>query len=317
MPEYRALRDRYSILDLIKNSELAAEVTLQPVSVFELDAAIIFADLLPPLEGMGLHVEFVKGNGPVIRNPIRSAADIDALSTPPAGEALDFTLSAIKIVKRELAGKMPLIGFAGAPFTLASYAIEGGGTHTFHRVKQLMYNYPDCWHNLMMKLSKISADYLIAQIVAGVSVVQIFDSWVGMVSPYDYRSRILPYTAGIVSTIRELPQDIPIIYFGTGTSGILPVLKELQVDVIGIDWRIDLIDGWSILGDNMAAQGNLDPMVLCSSETETREQAKHILDRVNGKRGHIFNLGHGILKETPVDHVKMLIDFVHEYGARK
>ena len=314
MSEYRALRSRYTILELIKNAELAAEVTLQPISAFDLDAAIIFADLLPPLEGMGLNVEFTKGGGPVIRNPIRTAKDAQRLATPPAEEVLDFTLAAIKLVNHELAGRIPLIGFAGAPFTLSSYAIEGGASRSFYQTKHLMHCEPELWHSLMTKLSTVTANYLKAQIIAGVQLVQIFDSWAGALSPYDYKRSVLSYTAGVVESVREVSADIPIIYFGTGMAGMLPLIKELKADIISLDWRIDLQDAWRALGDDIILQGNLDPTVLCSSLKEMCRQTRHILNRVNGRQGHIFNLGHGILKETPVDHVKALVDFVHEYS---
>ena len=317
MPEYQAIRNRFSILELIKNPELAAEITLQPISAFDLDAAIIFADLLPPLEGMGLKVDFIKGDGPVIHNPVRTAQDIETLATPQAEEVLDFTLKAIKIVLRELHGKVPLIGFAGAPFTLSSYAIEGGASRTFYKTKQLMHNCPDLWHRLMTKLSHVTSDYLRAQIASGVQLVQVFDSWVGSLSPYDFKKSVLPYTANVIQNIKEISPDTPVIYFATGIAGILSLLGELNMDVISVDWRVELKDVRAVLAKKIILQGNLDPMVLCSAPpTEIRTQAAHILQSVGGQNGHIFNLGHGILKETPPDHVKILVDFVHEHSSR-
>jgi uroporphyrinogen decarboxylase len=317
MPAYRALRKRNSILELIKNPELAAEITLQPVHSFELDAAIIFSDILPPLEGMGLKIEFVEGDGPIIWNPVRTPADVDLLATPPSQEKLKFTLDAISMVRRELAGRVPLIGFAGAPFTLASYAVEGRSSRHFKVVKEFMYNQPESWKVLMGKLSRVIIDFLVAQVNAGAQVVQIFDSWAGALSPHDYRKNVLPHTRAVVQQVKDAATDIPLIYFGTGTAGILPLVNDIGADVIGVDWRLDILDAWSLVGDHAAVQGNLDPMVLCSSVTEIQSQTAHILDRVNKKNGHIFNLGHGVLKETPPDHVAALIDYVHEYSSRK
>ena len=313
MAEYRALRERYSILELIKTPDLAAEVTLQPIKAFNLDAAIIFADILPILQGMGLKLEFVKGDGPVIYNPIQTANDVDALVTLPAEETLYFTLQAIKQVKAELEGKVPLIGFSGAPFTLASYAIEGGSSRHYLKTKGLMYEHPRVWHNFMEKLARVGGDYLKAQAAAGADALQLFDSWVGALSPADYREYVLPYSKRIIDKVKAA-HDVPVIHFGTGTTGILPLIKEAGGDVIGVDWRIDLGEARRQLGDKVAIQGNLDPLVLLAPVPVIKKQAAQILDSINGQPGHIFNLGHGILKETPVEHVAALIDFVHEYG---
>jgi uroporphyrinogen decarboxylase len=312
MAEYRALRERYSILELIKNPELAAEVTLQPLKAFALDAGIIFADILPPLEGMGLSLEFVKGDGPVIRNPLRTAADVEALAVRPAEEILAFTLQAIRLVRAELAGQVPLIGFAGAPFTLASYAIEGGSSRNYVIAKSMMYNQPEVWHSLMSKLAEVVGDYLRAQAAAGAEALQLFDSWVGALSPVDYATFVLPYSRQAIE-IAKSDSDVPLIHFGTGTTGMLPLLKQAGGDVIGVDWRVDLAAAWQQLGDDVAVQGNLDPVVLFASIPEIKTQAARILDSVRGKPGHIFNLGHGILQHTPVEHVAALVDFVHEY----
>lgn len=315
MAEYRALRERYSILELIKTPYLAAEVTLQPIRAFNLDAAIIFADILPPLQGMGLHLEFIKGDGPVIHNPLRSAADIKALVVRPPEETLAFTLEAIRLVRAELNGKTPLIGFSGAPFTLASYAIEGGSSRNYTHTKGLMYSQPQVWHSLMDKLTQVVGHYLRAQAAAGAQALQLFDSWVGALSPADYESYVLPYSKQAID-IAQSGSDVPLIHFGTDTSGMLPLIKQAGGDIIGVDWRIDLASAWQQLGDDVAVQGNLDPVVLFAPPAEIKKQAARILDSVKGKPGHIFNLGHGILQHTPVEHVAALIDFVHEYTLR-
>jgi uroporphyrinogen decarboxylase len=312
MEEYRALRNQYSILEIIKTPDLATQVTLQPIKAFNVDAAIIFADILPILEGMGLHLEFVKGDGPVIHNPLRTAADIEALTTPPAEEALYFTLQAIKQVKAELAGKVPLIGFSGAPFTLASYAIEGETSRNYITTKSLMYEKPKAWHMLMDKLAASVGNYLRAQAEAGADALQLFDSWVGALSPADYREFVLPYVRRTIE-IAKSQHDTPLIHFSTGTAGMLPLLKEAGGDVIGVDWRIDLAEASAQLGPDVAIQGNLDPVVLFAPIPELKRQTARILDSIKGRQGHIFNLGHGILQHTPVEHVAVLVDFVHEY----
>jgi uroporphyrinogen decarboxylase len=314
MAEYRALRERYSILDLIKTPDLATEVTLQPIKAFRLDAAIIFADILTLLESVGLELEFVRGDGPVIRNPIRRAADVEALSLRPAAETLAFTLQAIRQVRGELAGEVPLIGFSGAPFTLASYAIEGGGSRNYIQTKSLMYEEPQVWHALLDKLACAVGDYLQAQAAAGAQVLQLFDSWIGALSPADYETYVLPHSRRAIE-IAQRDSTVPLIHFGTGTAGMLPLLKAAGGDVIGVDWRIDLATAWAQMGDDVAVQGNLDPVVLFGPIAEIRKQAAQILDSVKGKPGHIFNLGHGILQHTPVEHVAALVDFVHEYTA--
>ncbi len=315
MSEYRTLRKKYSILELIKAPDLATEVTLQPINAFNLDAAIIFADILPILEGMGLNLEFIKGDGPVIHNPIRTVSDIEALATPPAEEALGFTLQAIKQVKNELAGKVPLIGFSGAPFTLASYAIEGGSSRNYILAKSLMYGQPKIWHTLMEKLATQIGDYLRVQANAGADVLQLFDSWVGALSPSDYREYVLPHSRQAIE-IAKSERDVPLIHFGTGTAGMLPLIKETGGDIIGVDWRIDIDEASRQLGNSVGIQGNLDPVVLFAPIHEIKKQAAQILDKLNGRPGHIFNLGHGILKETPVEHVGVLVDFIHEYTQK-
>jgi uroporphyrinogen decarboxylase len=315
MTEYRALRQRHSILEIIKTPGLAAEVTMQPIKAFNLDAAIIFADILTILEGLGLHLEFVKGDGPVIHNPIRSAADVESLMVRPAEETLGFTLQAIRQVRAKLAGKVPLIGFSGAPFTLASYAIEGGSSRNYLLTKGLMYEQPQVWHSLMEILATAVGDYLRAQAVAGAQVLQLFDSWIGALSPADYQTYVLPHSKRAIDIARS-ERDVPLIHFGAGTAGMLPLLKAAGGDVIGVDWRVDLATAWAQLGDDVAVQGNLDPVVLFAPVSEIKKQTAGILDSVKGKPGHIFNLGHGILQHTPVEHVAALVDFVHEYSKR-
>ncbi len=316
MSEYQALRKSYGILDLIKNPELACEVTMQPMNAFDLDAAIIFADILPPLEGMGLELSFVKGQGPVIHNPLRTHADIAALQTPSPEQALWFTLEAIQLARRELDGRgLPLIGFSGAPFTLAAYAIEGGSSRNFRLAKSLMMGQPDLWRQLMVKLSHVVGYYLLAQARAGAQVLQLFASWAGALSPADYREFVMPYSRRAIDIARQA--GVPIIHFGTNTSGMLELIREGGGDVIGVDWRIDLDEAWTRLGPDVAIQGNLDPIALFAPWPELKRRAGHILDKAAGRPGHIFNLGHGILPQTPVDNVRRLVDFVHEYSARE
>jgi uroporphyrinogen decarboxylase len=315
MPEYRKLREKYTILQLIKSPELAVEVTMQPINAFDLDAAIIFADILPPLEGMGLELDFVKGEGPAIYNPVRTAADVERLRVLPAEETLGFTLEAIRLARRELDARgIPLIGFSGAPFTLASYAIEGGGSRNRIEVKNMMMSQPDLWHQLMTKLATVAGEYLLAQAKAGAQVLQLFDSWVGELSPFDYQHYVLPYSHRALEIASQ--SGVPVIHFGTNTSGMLPLMRAAGGDVIGVDWRIDLAQAWDILGDGVAVQGNLDPVALFADWDALKTRAAHILDRVKDRPGHIFNLGHGILPETPVDNVRRLVDFVHDYSRK-
>ncbi len=312
MSEYRALRKKYSILEMIKTPELAVEVTLQPANAFDIDAAIIFADILPPLEGMGLELTFEKGVGPVIHNPIRTPADIAALTQPDPRESLSFTLKAIALTRRELAGRIPLIGFSGAPFTLASYAIEGGSSRNYIIAKSLMYGEPQAWHALMEKLSILVGEYLFAQAEAGAQVLQLFDSWVGALSPADYREYVLPHSARAIARAKEA--GVPVIHFGTNTGGMLPLIKEAGGDVIGVDWRIEMADARKILGADVAMQGNLDPVTLFAPSEVLKRRAAAIIDPMRGHPGFIFNLGHGLHKETSPEKVAELVDFVHKYS---
>ncbi|HEU5349499.1 MAG TPA: uroporphyrinogen decarboxylase [Ktedonobacterales bacterium] len=314
LPEYRRLREHHPLLDMIKTPELACEVTLQPIRAFDLDAAIIFADILPPLEGMGLHLRFAEGEGPIIGNPVRTVEDIAHLRVLPPEETLPFTLDAIRLAREQLDGRnIPLIGFSGAPFTLAAYAIEGSGSRNYTEVKGLMMSDPAAWHDLMSKLSEVVGAYLLAQAQAGAQVLQLFDSWVGQLAPADYRQFVLPHTQHAIAIARAA--NVPIIHFATDTSGYLEAMRETGADVISVDWRVDLDAAWQRLGAGVAIQGNLDPVALLAPWDALKQRAQMVLEQVGGRAGHIFNLGHGILPSTPPDNVKRLVDFVHEYSA--
>ncbi len=316
LPEYRAIRARVGMLEAISTPDIACAITLQPIEAFELDAAIIFADILTPLIGMGLRLDFVAGDGPRIENPIRAAHDVDRLGTPPAAEALPSTLEAIRLVAAALASRqIPLIGFAGAPFTLASYAIEGGGSRTYELTKGFMYAEPAAWARLMERLATVTADYLVQQARAGASALQLFDSWVGALSPLDYARYVAPYTARVIQGARGA--GVPLIYFSTGTAGLLGEIAGLGSEVVGVDWRIGLDAAWRQLGYDRAIQGNLDPVVLMAPWREVRRHADAILAQAGGRPGHIFNLGHGILPATPVETVRRLAAYVHERTARR
>jgi uroporphyrinogen decarboxylase len=311
MAEYQAIRRRHSILEVCKTPALAAEVTLQPIQRFQLDAAIIFADILLPLEAMGLHLEFLEGKGPVIDNPIRGEMGIVELRAVD-GEAFAYAGEAIRQALDALDNRVPLIGFAGAPFTLASYAIEGGSSRDYARTKQLMFSQPIVWHQLMSKLSAVVIEYLRVQSRAGAQAIQLFDSWVGCLSPGDYEEYVLPHVQSIFSALRV--EGIPLIYFGTGTTGLLPLMRKAGSDVMGVDWRIRLDDGWNLVGHDMAIQGNLDPMVLFASEKEIERRIREIMHQAAGRPGHIFNLGHGILPTTPLHSVEFAIDCVKRFS---
>ena len=309
LPEYRELRARYSMLELVRTPELAVEISLQPLRRFDLDAAIIFSDILPPLESMGIEVEFVQGDGPLIRNPVRSSADVDRLRTPVAEEIAPYTQEAIALASRELAGRVPLIGFAGAPFTLAGYVIEGGSSRDFALAKRMMYEEPTTWHSLMKKLSDLVGIYLLAQAKAGAQALQLFDSWVGVLGPDDYREFVLPYSRNAIAKARS--SGVPVIYFTTGTSGMLELIDEAGSDVIGVDWRVDLASARVRLREDVAIQGNLDPVLLFAPIPRLLERAGRVLQQAGGRPGHIFNLGHGVLQGTPIEGVEELVQFVH------
>jgi uroporphyrinogen decarboxylase len=316
MVEYRNLRAKYSMLEMIKTPELAAEVTLQPINTFDLDAAIIFADILPPLIGMGLNLEFVSGNGPVFHNPIRTTYEIDLLGTPPAEETLPETLEAIKMVTEVLDPQgIPLIGFAGGPFTLASYAIEGGGSKDYAKTKAMMYSEPAAWKRLMDKLVAVQADYLLAQARAGCSALQVFDSWVGLaLSQEAYRRYVAPYNTILFDQLKHA--GVPIINFSTGTSPYLEDVVACGGNVIGVDFRMSLGAAWEKIGHSRAIQGNLDPIALLAPWYELQFQIDRVLVNAGNHPGHIFNLGSGLHKVTPTDNVRQLVDYVHEKTSR-
>jgi uroporphyrinogen decarboxylase len=310
MAEYRRLRESHSILDICKTPALAAAVTMQPIEALDVDAAIIFADLLLPLEPMGLNLEFVKGDGPVIHNPVRTAADVEKLNPLNAAD-LGYVGEAIALVKKELAGKKPVVGFVGAPFTLASYMIEGGSSRHYARTKRLMYNEPDTWNALMDRIVRTVTPFAATQAAGGADVIQVFDSWVGALAPYDYEQYVLPHAAMLVRQIQTI--GVPVIYFGTGASSFMPLLDRAGADVLGVDWRTSLDEAWSAVDHRPAVQGNLDPLTLLAPIPEIRKRVHDILRRAGGRPGHIFNLGHGIIPETPVDHVKAVVEMVREF----
>jgi len=313
MREYQAVRAKHSILEVCKTPDLAAQVTLQPIDRFPLDAAIIFADILLPLEPMGLNVSFSEGEGPVIGNPVRDRATVERLRVTD-GEELRYVEDAIKQARKALARRVPLIGFAGAPFTLASYAIEGGGSKNFIATKQFMYREPEAWHKLMDKLARVVTGYLRRQIHAGAQAVQLFDSWVGCLSPGDYAEYVLPHVQLIFEGLKR--EGVPLIHFGTGTATLLKLMREAGGDVIGVDWRVRLDEAWATIGYDVAIQGNLDPVLLFAPLHEIERRVEDILRRAAGRPGHIFNLGHGILPNTPVEHVAAVVELVHKLSQR-
>ncbi len=314
MAEYMAIRSKYSFLEMCKNPEVAAEVTLQPVHKLGVDAAILFADILLPLEGMGISLEFAKNEGPVIHNPIRSEADVRALRPIEPAEDVPYVLEAVQLVQRELEGRIPLIGFSGAPFTLASYMIEGGGSREYINCKRMMWQAPQVWHALMDKIAGVVVSYLTAQVQAGAQAVQVFDSWVGTLSPADYKEYVLPHSKKVMDGLKHL--GVPVIHFANNASTLLELVKEAGGDVIGLDWRINLDDAWQRLGYDVAVQGNLDPMALMAPPAVIEQKVQDILARAANRPGHIFNLGHGIHKETPVEHAIALVEVVHKYSRR-
>ena len=312
MAEYRKVRETHTLLDICRTPELALEVTLQPLRAFEVDAAILFADILLPLEPMGAPFEFAAGEGPVIHEPIRDRAAIDRLRLFEAEEGLPHVLQAIRLLRRELDGKTPLIGFAGAPFTLASYLIEGGKSSHFVRVKRFMYDEPEAFSALMHKLAEVVRGYLHAQIAAGAQAVQLFDSWVGCLSPRDYREYVLPHVRHILSSVATA--GVPVIHFGTDTGTLLELQREAGGSVIGVDWRTPLEQAHARLGDGVALQGNLDPLLLFAPRALLQRRIDEVLAGAP-RQGHIFNLGHGILPETNRDAVKFTAEHVHRVTA--
>jgi len=312
MPEYRAIRKQYSLIEICKKPEIAAQVTIEAAEILNVDAAIIFADLLLPLEVMELPFNFSAGEGPKIEKPLRSAEDIGRLRTDRAAD-LGYVSEAVKLVCRHFGNKLPVIGFCGAPFTLASYMIEGGSSRNYLFTKKMMYGAPAAWNELMEKLITVTAEYSAEQVRAGADAIQIFDSWVGCLSVEDYGRHVLPHATALVKRLQST--GVPVIYFGTDSATLLPSMQQTGADVIGLDWRIPLDTGWQSLGFKGAVQGNLDPVLLFTDVEEIKSRATDILRRAAGRPGHIFNLGHGILPETPVENVKALCDFVREHSA--
>jgi uroporphyrinogen decarboxylase len=313
MKEYRDVRARTSFLELCKTPSLAAEVTVTAAERLNVDAAIIFADILLILEPMGIDLEFAHGEGPVIHNPVRSPQDVDRLREVEDVDSLSFVFEAIRLTRLELKPNLPLIGFSGAPFTLASYMTEGGGSKNYVHTKKLMYSDPAAWHSMMSLIARGLSKYLNAQIAAGAQAVQLFDSWVGCLSPDDYREFVLPHTRAVIEKVQS---GVPVIHFGTGTASLLELMSEAGGNVIGLDWRVRLDEGWQRVGFDKAIMGNFDPVTLFSSSDVIRSQAKRIIEQAQSRSGHIFNLGHGILPETPVENVIALVDAVHEMSSR-
>jgi uroporphyrinogen decarboxylase len=311
MPEYRKLRETHSMLELCKKPELAAEVTMQPL-VHGVDAAILFADILLPLEPMGAPFEFAKGEGPVVHSPIASRAQIDALRVIDPEDGLGYVLSTIRLLRREL--KVPLIGFAGAPFTLASYLVEGGKSANFAKTKKLMFGAPADFRALMEKLAEVVRRYLRAQIAAGAQAVQLFDSWVGDLAPADYVEHVQPHVRHILADVATA--GVPVIHFGVGTATLLEAMRDAGGTVIGVDWCTPLDQAWARVGHDRAVQGNMDPCALLATREVAVKHAQRVLDAAGGRPGHVFNLGHGILPETPVDNVKAVVEHVHAASAR-
>ena len=312
MAEYRAIREKYTLIEICQHPDLAAEVTLQPVRALGVDAAILFADILLPAIPLGVGLEFAKGEGPVLHHPVRTLEDVEKLRPVNAESDLGYVMDAIRILRGTLSD-VPVIGFCGAPFTVASYLIEGGSSREFLKTKTMMYAAPEVFHALMEKLSIVLRDYLVAQIRAGAQAVQVFDSWVGTLNPHDYETFVLPYSQKVLQAAKM--ENVPVIHFGTNTSTLLPLMKRAGGDVIGLDWRISLDDGWKIIGEDVAVQGNLDPALLFAPLPELKRRVRDVLRRADGRPGHIFNLGHGILQHTPVDNVKAVVDMVHEYSS--
>jgi uroporphyrinogen decarboxylase len=315
MSDYRALRERFSLLEICRQPELAVAVTLQPVDVIDVDAAILFSDLLLPFTPMGLDFDFVKGEGPAIANPIRHTGDIDRVRVFEPREGLAHVLTTIRLLRLELENRVPLIGFGGAPFTLAAYAIEGGPSTNYAKAKAFMYSQPDAWHRLCDRFASIIADYLRAQIEAGVQAVQIFDSWVGQLSRADYREFALPHTKKIFDALAG--SGVPTIHFGVNTGAILPDMRDAGGDVIGVDWRMPLDDAWTTIGDDRGVQGNLDPVLLLGPLDRLLGGADDVLRRAGGRPGHIFNLGHGVMPDTDPAVLGRLRELVHERTAAR
>ncbi|KAF0145261.1 MAG: uroporphyrinogen decarboxylase [Nitrospirae bacterium] len=317
LPEYQAVRGQVDFLTLCKTPELAAKVTLQPVDILGVDAAILFSDILIPVEAMGMHLEFSEKKGPVLGEPVRSKSAVEKLIIPDTEDSMPFVLDAIKILRRELENKVPLIGFSGAPFTLATYMIEGGSSKTFLNTKKMMFQNSGLFNYLMKKLTKTVISYLSSQISAGAQAVQLFDSWAGILSPFDYKEFELPYVKKIVTALKKQHPETPVIYFANDCAGIIKEVKKSGADVIGIDWRIDMKDAVGKLGKKVVVQGNLDPCALFLPKEQIEERVQDILAKAGAAKGHIFNLGHGILPETPVENAIAMVEAVHKYGRKE
>lgn len=311
MEHYRNLRAKFGFLELCKTPDLVAEVTVTPVERLDVDAAILFADILLLLEPMGVGLEY--GNaGPVIQRPLRTARDIDRLRDPAPEGSLSYVYDAVRSTRAALGGRAPLIGFCGAPFTLASYLIEGGASRNYLHTKRLFHSDAGAWRALMDRLVAATVSYVNRQIEAGIEALQVFDSWVGCLAPEDYREHVLPHMRRLMAGVAP---GVPVIHFATGACGLLEIMRQAGGDVIGVDWRVDLDRAWSRVGHDVAIQGNLDPAALLAPPAEIRKRVRDVLRRAQGRPGHIFNLGHGVLPETPVDHVKAMVDAVHELSA--
>lgn len=316
LPEYRAIREKVLFLELCRSPELAAEVTVKTVEKLGVDAAILFADLLPILEPMGFDLRFGPDEGPIIRNPLRDPQDVQRVRELDEAEvsAMEFVFQAVRLARAALPPDIPLLGFAGAPFTLAAYAIEGRTTRSFEKTKSFLFAFPAAWDELLTKIANSVARYLRGQIQAGVQAVQLFDSWAGCLAPEHYRRFALPYTQRV---FRQLPPEVPAIHFLTGNPALVPLQAAAGGTIIGVDWRIDIADAWDAIGEAHAIQGNLDPAVLCGSKELIQQETHRILQQTRGRPGHIFNLGHGVLPTTPVDNVKWLIDLVHSWDPQQ
>jgi uroporphyrinogen decarboxylase len=313
MAEYQNIRKNYTFLEMCKNPEVAAEITLQPIERLGVDAAILFSDILIPVEAMGMNLEFKEGVGPLLHNPVRTHKDVEALDVPTPDQKMPFVLDTIKLLRKKLDGKVPLIGFSGAPFTTASYMVEGGGSRNYLHAKTMMYNHPELFDALMEKISRALSLYLNAQIKAGAQAVQLFDSWAGALSPTDYENFVLPHTKKVIDSVSK---KVPFIHFATGNSALLELMRKAGGSVIGVDWRVNLDDAWKRVGHDVSIQGNLDPMCLFAPPEEIEKRVKEVLSRAENRPGHIFNLGHGIHKETPVENVQAMVEAVKKYSRR-
>ncbi len=314
VPEYRKLREKYELLTLAKTPDLAAKVSLMPVNLFRTDAAVLFADIMLPLEGMGVPFSINPNVGPIIHHPVRTEADVEAIEVIEAEESTPYVFETVRILRQELGERAAVVGFSGAPFTLACYMIEGKPSRDYARAKAMMFSNPKLWHGLMEKITEVAVRYLRGQIEAGAQVVQLFDSWVGALSPHQYKNFVLPYSMRVFEEINGL--GVPRIHFGTGIAALLELMASVGSDLVSVDWRVPLDEAWARIGDDKGIQGNLDPTVLLAPFSVTKEEARDVLRRANGKHGHVFNLGHGVLPDTNPDDLARLVEFVHEETAQ-